>query len=213
MLICWFENYIANFIFQEAVFSSEEIRGFRLLSMLNKEGRFVLRMCMVRLLPQFADKTFEEYLAQSHIKRRVVRAYKYKIISKDQFVTLYPMSGKPAVESLHISIMVFLLRQLHPSLKPNDQIWKNPPDSDISIEADITRMIKSRNRLAHMVAFTEVDFETEYKQIEVVLCRLIGSVGGSFETAKEIKKSLVKKKCWQLETKPDELDVTRSALY
>lgn len=185
-----------------------EKRVFRLISMLNEEGRLVLKLCMRYLLPQFSSKPFGEYLGQPLIKERIDKAYSKSVIAEDQYEILYPKFGLPDVDKLDVTLMVFLLRQLHPFMKPSNQVWTTPHASNVSIEADITRVRDSRNSLSHSVGLEEAEFEHEYKQIETVLCRLVLNVRGT--STNEIKSRLMKKKCGSFEAKPDQAEKSTS---
>ncbi|XP_045211396.2 uncharacterized protein LOC123562867 [Mercenaria mercenaria] len=194
-----------------AICTQEEKRVYRLISMLNEEGRLVLRLCIFFLLPQFACKPFEEYLGQAQVKKRIEDAlYKSKIITTDQFLMMFPKVGVPDFKLLDITLLVFLIRQLHPFLKPSNQIWTDPPEGNTSIEADISRIRNLRNRLSHtgIASLSEADFEIEYNQLETILCRLAGNVGKSRITPDGIKERLKKKKTGSFETKPVQIDIS-----
>ncbi|XP_053379770.1 uncharacterized protein LOC128548558 [Mercenaria mercenaria] len=194
-----------------AICTQEEKRVYRLTSMLNEEGRLVLRLCIFFLLPQFACNPFEEYLGQTQVKKRIEDAlYKSKIITADQFHMLYPKVGVPDFKLLDITLLVFLIRQLHPFLKPSNQIWTDPPDGNTSIEADISRIRDLRNALYHtgVACLTEAEFEIECNRLETTLCRLIGNVGKDKITPDEIKERLKKKKTGSFETKPVQIDIS-----
>ena len=198
------------FFFQPVICSEEEKHVFRLQSMLNKEGRYVLKLCMCFILTGFASKTFEEYLSQDDIRRKIKKGLDHsKTITMEQFLKLYPQSGSPDFETLDISMQVFLIRQLHPYMKTSNTTWSDPPDTNTDIEADIARLRDIRNMLYHLggAGLTKEEFEREYARLVDILCRLINNTRNSNDILEKIKNSLEVKKKGTFETKPVQKDI------
>lgn len=167
---------------------------------------------MLFLMPDLVSKTLGQYLAQPHVQTKIDHSLNHKIIKKYQYDILYSLVNPPEIEDLDITLLVFLIRQLHPFLKPSNKIWTNPLPGDLKLEADITRLKDVRNKMFHpgQTSLTENEFIIEYQHLEVILCRLTRNVGVCKITPSEMKDRLVKKRDGPFESKPVQTDTATS---
>lgn len=164
------------------------------------------------LIKQLAGSSIDERLAATEVKTRVNDALSRAIIRKDQYESLYPSSGIVEINNLDVTLLVFLIRQLHPYMKVSNKIWTNPPHGDLSPEADVTRLKTKRNKSAHSIknTLTSDEFEIEFQELEMILCRLVRYVNTEELTVPDIVQTLEKKKHGLFEKKPSSSHVATS---
>jgi hypothetical protein len=179
------------------------------LSIINDEGKQVLQLVLEKLL---TGTTLDKRLAEPIIKQQVDDALSNKKIWKDQYIILYPPSGIVQIENTDVTLLVFLIRQLHPIMKVSDRIWIEPPRGDLRTEADVTRLRDIRNKLVHSgkTTLSQNEFEINFQEIEMILYRLVRYVSCTYLTVNDLAIKLVHKKRSPLESKPITSDVATS---
>ena len=191
------------------IYTDDEKRHFRTLSIINDEGKHVLRLVLEKLL---IGTTLDERLANPDVKKQMNDALRFNKIRKDQYDILYPSSGLVQIENADVTLLVFLIRQLHPFMKVGNKIWTDPPRGDLSPEADVTRLKEMRNKLVHCgkTTLTNDEFEIYFQELEMILCRLVRYVCSTAITIDDIVKKLDHKKQGLFEKKPVTSDVATS---
>lgn len=191
------------------MYSKGEKLHFIILSIVNEDGGKVLRRVLIK---QLAGSTIDERLAEAEIKAQVNDALSRAVIGKDQYESLYPPSGTVKINNLDVTLLVFLIRQLHPSMKVSNKIWTNPSHGDLSPEADVTRLKIKRNKSVHSgkTSLSFDEFEIEFQELEMILCRLVRYVNTEELTVPDIVQTLEKKKHGLFENKPSSSHVATS---
>ncbi|XP_053393062.1 uncharacterized protein LOC128555255 [Mercenaria mercenaria] len=183
------------------IYSDGEKRHFRIMSMINEEGQHVLRLILDKLL---GGTALAERLAESETKENIQDALGRSKIQKDQYDMLYPSSGIIHKEHFDVTLLTFLIRQIHPFMKVSNKIWSDPNHGDLSPEADVTRLKKKRNKLAHLgkATLTEDEYVVEFQKLEMILCRLARYASSADLTVADLALKLENKKHGVFESKP-----------
>lgn len=155
------------------VYTEEQKRYFRIISVVKEEGRLVLLKCLDNTL---RGGNIDTILSHTPNKKAIQNALRVKVIKKKQFDILYP--GPVDKMLLDVTMLTFLIRYLHPTVSPTDPVWHNPSATDTSICADVVRIREARNKWAHseINTLSENDFLNEFKELQCILCRLAGKV-------------------------------------
>lgn len=153
----------------------EKTNHVRLSRLLTDVGRRVLQDVLDGIHP---PPSLDAFLTSGHVYSQLIRLKARNVLYQDQWDKLYPPPGV-AVSSQHFDItLLFLLLRSVCSLTPPTTRWDAAPlPTDLSLEADLVRIKRCRNELyAHRVemALTDVEFNSNWDEIEAALLRLGG---------------------------------------
>ncbi|XP_013381239.1 uncharacterized protein LOC106152268 [Lingula anatina] len=123
--------------------------------------------------PSNGGKLFD-ILTDQKANQTLLQLKKMKVLNASQMKLLYP-SGNPSttvtLKALDVTLTVVLLRNIT-TLNPKGS-WENPPTSDMSMEAQIGRVKKYRNKISHGGAsLTDAAFQTQFKELKALLLSL-----------------------------------------
>ncbi|XP_052259791.1 uncharacterized protein LOC127864140 [Dreissena polymorpha] len=157
-------------------YGEEDKRVFRIDSILKEEGAYVLRHCLAN---QLGGQALTLVLSQPSISAKIGSAQKRKVINKMQYDLLYPSGGPVDISTFDVTLLAFLLRELHPTMNSASMVWINPNPGDFSEEADVTRLRMFRNKFVHEGSskLSEKEFSALYVELRDVISRLARSSG------------------------------------
>ncbi|XP_013381237.1 nephrocystin-3-like [Lingula anatina] len=123
--------------------------------------------------PSNGGKLFD-ILTDQKANQTLLQLKKMKVLNASQMKLLYP-SGNPSttvtLKDLDVTLTVVLLRNIT-TLNPKGS-WENPPTSDTSMEAQIGRVKKYRNKFSHGGAsLTDAAFQTQFTELKALLLSL-----------------------------------------
>ncbi|XP_062582487.1 uncharacterized protein LOC134244239 isoform X2 [Saccostrea cucullata] len=139
------------------------------------------------------------------INKESLSALRGKIISSQQWKTLYPPSGYVNSRHFDVTLLILLLRYMTNVPAPVTGFDKLPVQTDDSVGADLARIKHYRNLVSHSnnAKLTEEDFNDYWTEVE----KVIGRLGGEAQLleAKSLKESLIEEKDRELLLEINEL--------
>ncbi|XP_023932921.1 uncharacterized protein LOC106176106 [Lingula anatina] len=123
--------------------------------------------------PSNGGKLFD-ILTDQKANQTLLQLKKMKVLNASQMKLLYP-SGNPSttvtLKNLDVTLTVVLLRNIT-TLNPKGS-WENPPITDMSMEAQIGRVKRYRNKFSHGGAsLTDAAFQTQFTELKALLLSL-----------------------------------------
>ena len=148
---------------------NNQANGTRLSKLLVDKGTEALRAAFDFYHP---PATLAASLNKNKAKLQTIR---YRVIYPSQWKLLYPSSGSPDSQNFDVTLLNILLRNIC-GLAPPTTGWDDmPPDSDSSVQANITRIKIYRNEVHAHITTTEVsdnEFENLWQKIRKALIGL-----------------------------------------
>ncbi|XP_061171672.1 ankyrin repeat domain-containing protein 17-like [Saccostrea echinata] len=128
------------------------------------------------------------------VNKDTLSALKGRIISAQQWKTLFPSSGYVNSRQFDVTLLILLLRYMTNVPAPATGFDKLPPQTDDSVGADLARIKHYRNIVAHSnnAKLSETDLNDYWADIESAIERL-GGKAQLLET-KTLKTSLIEEK-------------------
>ncbi|XP_046857322.1 uncharacterized protein LOC124450723 [Xenia sp. Carnegie-2017] len=143
-----------------------EENGSRLSKLLVNKGTQALKTTLQSII-NLQSSNLKDKLNDPSTKSKLT-SLKFKVISKQQWNLLYPSTGSPDIESIEISLLTVLLRNICGLTAPHGGWNKLPSSSDTSISANIARIKFYRNKVYGHITTTSVnDSEFEYLWQEI----------------------------------------------
>ncbi|XP_062582488.1 uncharacterized protein LOC134244240 [Saccostrea cucullata] len=146
-----------------------------------------------------------ELMTNLAVNKESLSALKGRVISPQQWKTLYPPSGYVNSRHFDVTLLILLLRYMTNVPAPVSGFDKLPVQTDDSVGADLARIKHYRNLVSHSnnAKLTEEDFNDYWTEIE----KAIGRLGGEAQLleAKSLKESLIEEKDRELLLEINEL--------
>ena len=150
-------------------FVEESALFFRLISLVVDVGSEVLRDVLLELVK---PDTLETVFQKSHailntlVQKRSLFQEQYDLLTKTP----------PDPEEFDISLLVKIFRNICPSVTPQYFDWRvDPDDDDLSLAADLKRLLNIRNSVyAHRnsTKVTNAEFETLWSDLSDIIDRI-----------------------------------------
>ena len=129
----------------------DEANGTKLSRLLNDKGAKAMRQTFDAIHPPVTLAA----VLKTQVKQ--LPKLRYKVITNLQWDLLYTASGNPNSKDFDIALLTILLRNICPLPTPATGWNTMPPDSDRSVEANITRIKLYRNEVYAHITKTEID--------------------------------------------------------
>ncbi|XP_028517708.1 uncharacterized protein LOC110248220 [Exaiptasia diaphana] len=156
-----------------ASFRQEKVNYIRLSNLLIDIGRKVLKDIFDSI---HKPASLHGVLWSSPVHNTLKNLKSKRVLYTQQWETLYPSSGSATSVNFDITLLFLLLRNVC-GLKAPGSGWDDAPlPADISLEADLVRIKRCRNNLAHnpAQALPDSEMEKHWVEMETVLTRLGG---------------------------------------
>ena len=138
--------------------------------MVNEYGSEMPRSILENYL---RPKTLQEWLQENE------DIFRERLWGRDKWLRrkLYPSSGSAQLEDFDITTLNSIFSKLLDDFPGPQNGWSQDPDpSDLSQAADLQRLAKLRNNLAHSIKcqLSDEDFEARWAEAEEIIKRLGG---------------------------------------
>ena len=150
-------------------FDEESALFFRLISLVVDLGSEVLRDVLLEIVkPDSLETVFQNSRAI------IYSLLQKKVLFQEQYVLLTKTPPDP--KEFDISLLVKIFRNICPSVTPQGLDWRvDPDDDDLSLAADLKRLLNIRNSVyAHRnsTKVTNAEFETLWSDLSDIIDRI-----------------------------------------